>query len=421
MAEFLISAKGLLMYCSPLHFSNRSFVTFSQMFVSCLFVLVQFVQVVSCKAYVILFLYVCVCTGPCQARGLSGGLLTPCPLVTVTVRETAVPAEPADTGDVPVIAVFALWFEHVCVYAQSCLVSLWSYVKKVLGHMGLFERTEHKLFLSSPWGLMFSSGLWLFMYLLPVALSNSNDKCDSKSLKVTISTTFFLQKSLQIWLKVFFKSSSPGRKGPMHVPSITCVFFIKSLFNTSLFTWSKHYSDFIWKDRKNKMHNHIGWERREQEGHPKRKMSACSPLVFLSLFFFVMHPLTFDIVLKRTPFDFINWFNWVSFVLTVRIFIELKCLVARRWRGSQGPGEWERNRYESRGKRSTSCESWMTNTHAYGVSQLWRAHAVGSFMFLRAHSSRPCPSIARLVTYDLFCVTCLCRHESCEMVSVENV
>lgn len=83
-------------------------VMFSQTFVS------RFVC--SCRyslyrCYHVRLMSLCFCTcvlGHCQARVSSGGLLTPNPLVAVTVRETAVPEEPADTGDVPALAVVAL-------------------------------------------------------------------------------------------------------------------------------------------------------------------------------------------------------------------------------------------------------------------------------------------------------------------------
>lgn len=117
------------------------------------------------------------CTGPCQARVLSGSLLTPYPLVTVTVRETAVPAEPTDTRGHACFSCYCALIECVCVHALSCLVGLWSCVKKrkkksVLWRTGLFESTSKwfliKSFLGPPQSLPFSPclGFILCPYLL---------------------------------------------------------------------------------------------------------------------------------------------------------------------------------------------------------------------------------------------------------------
>ncbi len=51
-------------------------------------------------------------------------------------------------------------------------------------------------------------------------------------------------------------------------------------------------------------------------------------------------------------FDLINLLIAFSFFLSaIHVFIALKCLVARRWRGSQGPNAQEREkRYRVEGK-----------------------------------------------------------------------
>ncbi len=104
------------------------------------------------------------CTGPCQARVSSSGLLTPYPLVTVTVRETAVPAEPTDTRGRACFSCYCALIERVCVHALSWLVGLCE--KSVLWHTGLFESTSERFLVKSFFGLPWSLGFILCPFFL---------------------------------------------------------------------------------------------------------------------------------------------------------------------------------------------------------------------------------------------------------------